>query len=1008
MKKLLLLTISLIIVFILVGCSGSSESTISDSPYSVSGQIIDFNGNPVEGVELLFSGRFGTATTDINGNWIKTELHGEVKITPVKENYEFSPENRIVSGIVSNIKFTGTPIINSPMIISVPKISTTSAEIKWTTVEDATKYEIYRSEDDESYQRIKETDDIEIIDNGLDAGKKYYYKVNAIDTNRGLESGLSDNITLLTPTSGTMEIGDNVKVFSQGQIKKLLLEQTSNKIILKINKKTALLKTGDIILCEFTNESSYINNKIKSIEKLDDKITIWLEEIDIEDIVGMLGEASFNEKIDDTISLQILEKNKAEIEKNITQSLGLTRSVQVEFKKVGNQLEMKVTHLPLDYPIVEQSLTFYVDNTVERVFNRNQWYLKMDTGFRLKYDFGIGTPYNSELWLETLKKKQLGVNIKLTEIPLVKGYFTIGIIPIQYIANLPIHFIVEGKIKGTAHMGYETKRYIQTVGFDIRWNDLTNSDFIYEWNSEELNTTGFNTGFLFSGELKVGFSQKLSLNIWEGEILKAGVEEYLLGKLSYQLASSSGGAKGGFSKAIKIDAKVESGEFTEKILKGININKLDYTTEVASIGLGSGENIGPTLEFADKEDGKYLEWNQSKIFTSITSIETNRYKVLRKDEEFKEWKIYRIIDNSQKNIDCLVDKGGTYKVVPIFSFYGEDYHGLESNIVKIENETSTLFPDPKFEGVIREAINMTNGIISKNDVIDIERLYGGKNDISSIEGIQYLKNLSFLSIFDNQIRDINPISNLSNINYLRLGHNQINDISSISTLYRLNYLILRDNNISNITPLKDLTNLNSLSLNNNQISDIGPLENLINLETLYLQDNQISDISSLRYLKNLKWLGLANNQISDITPLSNLNNIYLLYLDNNNINDLTPIKGLNTLTSIQIGNNKISNIEPLANLRSLNRINLSQNDISDISILSNFKKLSYIDLSYNQISDGIDIFLNLDYHGLPRKYELEYLDLRYNKLNISEGSHNMQIIRELISRGCLVKYKPQN
>ncbi|MFW6030196.1 MAG: leucine-rich repeat domain-containing protein [Halanaerobiales bacterium] len=108
MKRILLLALTLILLLFLVGCSNDSQQAISDEFYSVSGKILDPDDNPVEGVELLFSNGFGSATTDVDGKWSKTALKGEVEITPTKENYEFNPKVKVVTGEEHNIIITVT------------------------------------------------------------------------------------------------------------------------------------------------------------------------------------------------------------------------------------------------------------------------------------------------------------------------------------------------------------------------------------------------------------------------------------------------------------------------------------------------------------------------------------------------------------------------------------------------------------------------------------------------------------------------------------------------------------------------------------------------------------------------------------------------------------------------------------------------------------------------------------------------------------------------------------
>ncbi len=164
-----------------------------------------------------------------------------------------------------------------------------------------------------------------------------------------------------------------------------------------------------------------------------------------------------------------------------------------------------------------------------------------------------------------------------------------------------------------------------------------------------------------------------------------------------------------------------------------------------------------------------------------------------------------------------------------------------------EPEPEITFPDPVFEAVIREALDMPSGNITHEDVLAITELsaVGVWEGITDITGIEYCTNLTDLSLYYHQIADISSLSGLTNLSALVLHGNQIVDIS----------------------PLSGLTNLTELYLGDNQIVDISSLSGLTNLDTLNLNYNQIVDISQLSGLANLAWLEILSNQIGDILPL---------------------------------------------------------------------------------------------------------------------------------------------
>ena len=122
-----------------------------------------------------------------------------------------------------------------------------------------------------------------------------------------------------------------------------------------------------------------------------------------------------------------------------------------------------------------------------------------------------------------------------------------------------------------------------------------------------------------------------------------------------------------------------------------------------------------------------------------------------------------------------------------------------------------------------------------------------QRNIQSIEGIQYLTNLTNLGMWNGQISDLEPLRDLTSLEQLDLSENQISDLSSLA----------------------NLSQLRNLGVDGNQISDLSPLENLMNLRYLRVHNNQITDLSPLENL-SLNILGISRNQVSDFRPITHM------------------------------------------------------------------------------------------------------------------------------------------
>ncbi|WP_260443281.1 leucine-rich repeat domain-containing protein [Listeria innocua] len=338
----------------------------------------------------------------------------------------------------------------------------------------------------------------------------------------------------------------------------------------------------------------------------------------------------------------------------------------------------------------------------------------------------------------------------------------------------------------------------------------------------------------------------------------------------------------------------------------------------------------------------------------------------------------------------MINKQHFYKVIQAFMgvlLIGSVFIWLGSNNdVNAEEQSITeptpineIFPDAKLAIIMKEYLRKANvtDSVTQEELNKITIVSGNAVGIESLEGIQYLPNvttfkfkgekiqdisllskstkLENLDLSESQIKDFSPIANLTKLHTLNLMDSEISDISFIANLTELNSLFLSYNSITDISPLANLTNLDYLYMEDNQITDITPLKNMKNLINLYISQNQIKDITTIAELMNLQALSISENQIVNISPLAKLNNLKSLGIYKNNIVDISPLANLTQLRFINIRENQIDNITGLANLTNLTNLHIGRNKISDLTPLMNLTNLTSLDLTNNQISEVIPL-----------------------------------------------------
>ncbi|MBC1703164.1 LPXTG cell wall anchor domain-containing protein [Listeria welshimeri] len=166
-----------------------------------------------------------------------------------------------------------------------------------------------------------------------------------------------------------------------------------------------------------------------------------------------------------------------------------------------------------------------------------------------------------------------------------------------------------------------------------------------------------------------------------------------------------------------------------------------------------------------------------------------------------------------------------------------------------------LFPDPVLAEKIRSTTakpsvgsTVTQSDLNKVTYVNIQGY--GKEPIKSIEGMQYLNELSYLSLDGNQVSDLTPLTNASKLTYLTLSDNNVADVSSLKNLSKVYLIGLKNNQVEDISSLSNLTALKYLYLNGNKLSDLSAIANLTTLDILEVKNQQVTK-QSVAFQNNL-------------------------------------------------------------------------------------------------------------------------------------------------------------
>lgn len=295
------------------------------------------------------------------------------------------------------------------------------------------------------------------------------------------------------------------------------------------------------------------------------------------------------------------------------------------------------------------------------------------------------------------------------------------------------------------------------------------------------------------------------------------------------------------------------------------------------------------------------------------------------------------------------------------------------------------FLDVALEAAVREANGLEQGPITSDATTGLNELDAPKSGIASLDGIECLRDLTVLRLYDNPIDDISPLAALPDLTIIDVAkpsdttHPRITSIDAVLELPKLTSLNLAGNAISDISALERHSDLRTLILSSNELTELAALANL-QLTTLAVENNQLTDLSPLEGLP-LRTLYVSANQIDDISPIATLQQLEILFLQLNPISNLSPLAALPALRTLLVNGTVLDSIEPLATVTSLSVLAIINSGVTDLSPLESLDNLENVTLSDNLIEDVSSLV------GLPA---LQDIDLRGNPLDCDGQQSNLE------------------
>ncbi len=166
-------------------------------------------------------------------------------------------------------------------------------------------------------------------------------------------------------------------------------------------------------------------------------------------------------------------------------------------------------------------------------------------------------------------------------------------------------------------------------------------------------------------------------------------------------------------------------------------------------------------------------------------------------------------------------------VIDVHGNFEASSHGLDIHTLISQGEEVNI-PDANLAVDIRETLNVKqNRKITQLALLGLTTLSIQNQKITALTGLEYARNLKYLTLINTEISDITVLKQLPNLKEVNLSFNQIQDVKPLTGLPNLRTLLLSENRISNVTPLATMVNLKVLNLEGNPIQNRKPLLELL-------------------------------------------------------------------------------------------------------------------------------------------------------------------------------------
>ena len=391
--------------------------------------------------------------------------------------------------------------------------------------------------------------------------------------------------------------------------------------------------------------------------------------------------------------------------------------------------------------------------------------------------------------------------------------------------------------------------------------------------------------------------------------------------------------------------------------------------------------------------------------------------------------------------------GNTVGYTPTTGYLGADSFAFRTNDGLTDSNVATVsitvdpvpvtFIDPGLDATVRVALGIPQPLpVSSEDMHRLTTLDSANLEVTDIEGLRYAAELVDVDLSSNRLTDISPLARLPRLATLRVNNNSITVIPA-NLPSGLRVLEAKDNRLAALPD--DLpADLEDIDVSGNDIAELksATLASIPGARNISAERNRIPAIPA-NLPPALERLRVSNNRITAIPALpASTKELYA------SVNSITVIPA-NLPSGLRVLEAKDNRLAALPMLPvQLKTLRVSRNQIAELRshAPSNDPSagtiarmlptadsplpagLEELDISENLITELPDDLpstlatVNASFNrltALPAMLPsalpvLAWFDVRYNQLDIADGSAPRTVIDSLLARGAVVLFSPQD